>query len=144
MSLPFSLGWGAGEGGVVDKDGLGTGFTMIQPSTTGGYLAANLDVNTTAPGTLDITTTNGIQFKTPATTERQSERPEQWSRRGLQWDGRTRPPRDDDRQPASGFHRFRTGRPVVRHERGQLREARACSDLRTQMRVQLLRERDGI
>ncbi|HEX7221988.1 MAG TPA: hypothetical protein VF231_01980, partial [Candidatus Limnocylindrales bacterium] len=52
---------------VLDKDGQGTGFTLVQESTTGQYLPANLDLDTTAPGTLAITTAKGIQYKTPTT-----------------------------------------------------------------------------
>jgi hypothetical protein len=67
---PVTLGFDAAVAGTIaDKDGEGTGFTSVQPSSNGGgYLPANLDVNPTSPGTLDITTTSGIQFKTPTTT----------------------------------------------------------------------------
>src|SRR5215217_4712465 len=73
VTLPYSLDWSKDEGKLADKtsdtNGDGTGFTMVQPSSNGGrYLPENLDVDTTSPGTLKITTTRGIQFRTATTT----------------------------------------------------------------------------
>src|SRR5215212_612527 len=69
VSLPYSLDWSKDEGKLADKtndtNGDGTGFTMVQPSSNAGkYLPENLDVDTASPGTLKITTTKGIQFRT--------------------------------------------------------------------------------
>ncbi len=61
------LDFSAAAGGLGDAQGEGTGFTMVQPSTTGEYLPDLLDLDTAASA-LRITTTNGIQFKTPTTT----------------------------------------------------------------------------
>jgi hypothetical protein len=66
-NLPLNLGWSAAEGGYTDRDGQGTGFTMVQPSTTGAYLPELLNVDT-AGSRLVIRTTKGIQYKTPTTT----------------------------------------------------------------------------
>ncbi len=69
VTLPYSLTWSASEGGLLDGDTDGTGFTMVDPPSNGGtgYLPANLNVDTAA-GTLAITTTAGIQFQIPALT----------------------------------------------------------------------------
>ena len=62
VNLPYNLNWDADEGGVGDASDVGTGFTMIDPPSNGtGYIPANLAVNTAA-STLDISTTDGIQF----------------------------------------------------------------------------------
>ena len=66
VGLPYDLNFDATTdlGGLGDKNGLGTGFTMVQPSSNGGaYLPNNL-----SRGSLIITTTNGIQYKTATTT----------------------------------------------------------------------------
>jgi hypothetical protein len=64
--VPHSHTFTGAEGGVGDKDGDGTGFTMAQPSSNGGaYLPGRLDV---VGGNLTITSTEGIQYKTPSTT----------------------------------------------------------------------------
>ena len=62
VNLPVNLDWDLDEGGVGDASDIGTGFTMVDPPSNGdGYLPANLAVNTVA-STLDISTTDGIQF----------------------------------------------------------------------------------
>ena len=62
VELPYELNFDATTdlGGLADKNGVGIGFTMVQPSSNGGaYLPQNLE-----RGSLIITTTSGIQYKT--------------------------------------------------------------------------------
>ncbi len=62
VGLPYELNFDATTdlGGLADKNGVGTGFTMVQPSSNGGaYLPENLE-----RGSLIVTTTAGIQYKT--------------------------------------------------------------------------------
>ena len=62
VGLPYGLNFDATTdlGGLADKNGVGTGFTMVQPSSNGGaYLPENLE-----RGSLIVTTTAGIQYKT--------------------------------------------------------------------------------
>lgn len=57
VSLPFRLDFASDQGGVLDKDGQGTGFTQIQVNKLGSqYVPTAIDLNTTA-GTLAITAT---------------------------------------------------------------------------------------
>ena len=64
VAFPYQLDFGSDAGKILDGNGVGTGFTMVDPPTNGtGYLPANLAVDTAA-GTLKITTTKGIAFKT--------------------------------------------------------------------------------
>lgn len=66
VPLPYSLSWQGSENGLADGSGVGTGFTMVQPTSHGqGYLPDNLAV---ASGNLTISTTNGIQYKNGFTT----------------------------------------------------------------------------
>lgn len=61
---PTALSFGADAGGLADKAGLGTGFTMIQPNTAADqYQPANLAVDT-ATKQLVVTATPGIQYRT--------------------------------------------------------------------------------
>jgi hypothetical protein len=61
VTMPYALPFTSDAGGIDDKDGQGTGFTMVEPATNGtGYIPANLDLKTAAPGTLDIVTTTGL------------------------------------------------------------------------------------
>lgn len=61
IDLPYELDFTQDHGKIVDGNGVGTGFTYIeQPSSGTGYVPAKLNVNTAAPGTLSIDTTNGI------------------------------------------------------------------------------------
>jgi hypothetical protein len=75
VGLPYNLTWTAGEDGLVDANGVGTGFTMADPPSNRlledgapgnprmpGYEPANLTVDTAA-GALTITTNLGIQFR---------------------------------------------------------------------------------
>jgi N-acetylneuraminic acid mutarotase len=63
VTMPYSQGFDRDAGGIVDGAGVGTGFTMVDPSTAGtGYVPANLAVNAAAPGTLGITTTSGLSW----------------------------------------------------------------------------------
>ncbi len=79
VSLPFALDWSADEGDILDGDGVGTGFTMVDPPSARlasdnpvsnpavpGYEADMLDVNTATPGTLSIEATKGIAFSQPS------------------------------------------------------------------------------
>ncbi len=57
---PFSLTFDETEGQILDKNGIGTGFTWIQePSAGVGYLPNNLEVDIPS-GVFKITTTAGI------------------------------------------------------------------------------------
>jgi hypothetical protein len=63
VPAPYTLSFDSGTGGLDDKDGQGTGFTMFDPKSTGAaYIPANLDLDTSA-GTLDVTTTSGLAFQ---------------------------------------------------------------------------------
>lgn len=61
VTAPYRLDFSADHGGAADANGVGTGFTYVDPPAAGtGYIASNLVVDTTGAGTLDITTTSGI------------------------------------------------------------------------------------
>jgi len=65
VSLPYMLDFSQDHGKILDGSGTGTGFTYIsQPPNGTGYIPQKLTVNTAAPGTLKIATTNGIMFTT--------------------------------------------------------------------------------
>jgi N-acetylneuraminic acid mutarotase len=66
VSLPYSLDFSSAKAGtVLDKNGAGTGFTMIDPPTNGtGYIPANLTLTPGSPGTLAIRATKGIAYTT--------------------------------------------------------------------------------
>jgi len=60
VRAPFVADFAAAATGMFDRDGNGTGLTMLLPSTAGsGYLPENLSVNRLG-AELDITTTRGI------------------------------------------------------------------------------------
>lgn len=63
VTAPYVLTFDGDRGGLVDKNGVGTGFTWVdKPTGPGtGYIPANLVVNPVA-STLSITTTAGIAF----------------------------------------------------------------------------------
>ena len=65
VDLPIDLGFSVDAGGIEDKNGYGTGFTLVQPASTGEYLPANLTVEA---GQLKIVTTDGIQFRSGTLT----------------------------------------------------------------------------
>jgi hypothetical protein len=73
VDLPYERSFGAAQGGLVDKDGDPTGFTMVQPSGQNtatdpigsGYVPGALDLDA-ASGRLSIDAGLGIQFKNPA------------------------------------------------------------------------------
>ena len=68
VSAPFVLEWDESEGGVIDGDGHGAGFTMILPSSLGtGYAPANLDADF-GTSTFDIRTSSGLMY-TDANTQ---------------------------------------------------------------------------
>ena len=63
VDLPYRLDFNQDHGKILDKNNVGTGFTYLDQPTNGtGYMPQNLTMNTAAPGTLDVTTTNGIMF----------------------------------------------------------------------------------
>jgi large repetitive protein len=62
VALPFSQDFSGDSGKILDRDGVGTGLTYIDPPNAGsGYLPENLKVNPTA-GELNITTTAGSAY----------------------------------------------------------------------------------
>ena len=63
VDLPYRLDFGRDHGKILDRNEVGTGFTYIdQPTNASGYIPQNLTINATAPGTLDVTTTQGIMY----------------------------------------------------------------------------------
>lgn len=65
VSLPYELSFSQDHDKIDDANGVGTGFTYIDPSTNGsGYLPQKLAVTTASPGTLKITTTKGLAYTT--------------------------------------------------------------------------------
>ena len=59
--LPYTLSWDTNEGKLFDGSALGTGFTMIQPSTHGaGYVPSLIAVVPTGTGQLQLKTTSGL------------------------------------------------------------------------------------
>ena len=75
VSLPYSLTFDSSEGNLADKNGVGTGFTMVDPPSVPlvtpsnpqlpGYEPSNLNV---VNGALTLTTTKGIQYVKPSTS----------------------------------------------------------------------------
>jgi large repetitive protein len=64
VDLPYELDFGGDHGKIIDGNGVGTGFTYVdQPTNATGYIPQNLTMNTSAPGTLDVTTTPGIMYE---------------------------------------------------------------------------------
>jgi N-acetylneuraminic acid mutarotase len=64
VTAPYGLDFSADAGKLADANGVGTGFTMVDPPTNGvGYHPENLAISTAAPGTLGITTDKGIAWK---------------------------------------------------------------------------------
>ncbi|MGE5603732.1 MAG: hypothetical protein ACM30E_11820, partial [Nitrososphaerales archaeon] len=63
VAAPYTLNFNQDRGGLVDKNGVGTGFTWVDKPTAGGtgYIPANLEVDLAA-GVLKITTTGGIAY----------------------------------------------------------------------------------
>lgn len=65
VSLPYTLNFSQNHGKIADANGVGTGFTYVDPPTNGsGYLPQRLAANTAAPGALKITTTRGLAYTT--------------------------------------------------------------------------------
>ena len=63
VDLPYALDFASDQGGVVDRDGVGTGFTYVDPPTNGaGYIPENLFVDTAA-GLLRAETTAGLSLQ---------------------------------------------------------------------------------
>jgi len=63
VSLPYELSFSQDSGKILDANGVGTGFTFVDPPTNGtGYIPQNLTVDFAASGTLKATTTAGIQY----------------------------------------------------------------------------------
>jgi len=64
IDLPYTLDFSSDQGKIQDTNGVGTGFTYVDPPTNGtGYIPANLQVDQAA-GVLNVTTTAGLAFKT--------------------------------------------------------------------------------
>ena len=62
VDVPHSLDFGSDQGGIPDRDGVGTGFTYIDPRQVGdSYLPDKLKVNT-GTGHLEVTTTQGSSY----------------------------------------------------------------------------------
>ncbi len=77
VTLPYSLDFTSDQGGLASGNGIGTGFTMVDPpsvrlaaddpvfnDSAPGYEPSKLTVNTSA-GTLSIASTMGIQYAQP-------------------------------------------------------------------------------
>ncbi|MBY6108672.1 PQQ-dependent sugar dehydrogenase [Ferrimonas balearica] len=63
VTLPYVLEFDDSVEGYLDGNGIGTGFTYLQPTSKGsGYLPDNLDVNTSTER-LVVTTTKGLQHQ---------------------------------------------------------------------------------
>jgi hypothetical protein len=62
VGLPFALGFDVDAAGLGDRNGVGTGFTYTPPTNGAGYIPNNLVIDPSA-GTLAITTTSGIAFR---------------------------------------------------------------------------------
>ncbi|MFV0287269.1 MAG: kelch repeat-containing protein, partial [Demequina sp.] len=61
VDLPYGLDFSENFGGIPDKNGVGTGFTYVQPTTNGQrYLPDNIELDLVG-GDLNVTTTAGIQ-----------------------------------------------------------------------------------
>src|SRR5215210_6039098 len=61
VGVPYTLDFGQGQGKIRDANGVGTGFTYVDPPTNAtGYIQRNLVVD--PAGTLDVTTTQGIAY----------------------------------------------------------------------------------
>jgi len=60
VDLPYTLDFLSDHGKIQDQNGVGTGFTYVDPPANGaGYIPGNLLVETSPPGVLGITTTSG-------------------------------------------------------------------------------------
>jgi glucose/arabinose dehydrogenase/N-acetylneuraminic acid mutarotase len=68
VALPYTLDFSKDAGKILSGNGIGTGFTYVDPPDSGsGYVPANLSVTTASPGLLKIKTTAGLNFLTPNT-----------------------------------------------------------------------------
>jgi glucose/arabinose dehydrogenase/N-acetylneuraminic acid mutarotase len=62
VDLPYQLDFESDHGKIVDQNGVGTGFTYVDPPTNGtGYIPQNLLMDTAA-GELQLTTTAGLSL----------------------------------------------------------------------------------
>jgi regulation of enolase protein 1 (concanavalin A-like superfamily) len=69
QALPYNLDFSSDKGGILDKDGTGTGFTNVQANKNGTqYNASLIDLDTTK-GVLKITTTAGSNSGTTDNTQ---------------------------------------------------------------------------
>jgi glucose/arabinose dehydrogenase/N-acetylneuraminic acid mutarotase len=63
VDLPYTLDFASDHGKVADRDGVGTGFTYVDPPTNGtGYIPDNLFADNPA-GLLRVTTTAGLNLQ---------------------------------------------------------------------------------
>ncbi len=70
VALPKAIDWSSPQGGLgsgAGAGGAGTGFTLLQPSTGGSFKPERVAVDAAA-GTLAVTSTAGIAYKTPTTS----------------------------------------------------------------------------
>jgi glucose/arabinose dehydrogenase/N-acetylneuraminic acid mutarotase len=70
VALPYTLDFGSDAGKIKAEDGVGTGFTYVDPPDSGtGYVPADISMATKAPGLLKIKGAAGINRLTPNTLE---------------------------------------------------------------------------
>ena len=69
QTLPFNLDFSSDQGGILDKDGQGTGLTNVQANKSGTQYQANLIDLDTTKGQLKITTTAGSNSGTTDNTQ---------------------------------------------------------------------------
>ena len=65
VRAPFHLDFSRDAGGLADANGVGTGFTMADPPSSGvGYHPEHLTVTPGSPGTLAVDTDKGLMART--------------------------------------------------------------------------------
>ena len=138
VTAPYVLTFDGDRGGLVDKNGVGTGFTWVdKPTGPGtGYIPANLVVNPVA-STLSITTTAGIAFLGENNQDNAVGRGNRRSKPGLHSRDEAGEPAADDREP-------RTGGVVVWQRRQQLPCKLVLISDPSGPLVQFMEERGGI
>jgi hypothetical protein len=63
VALPFSVNFSGDRGGLPDRNGIGTGFTIVDPPSQGAGFRQELLGLDTAAGRLAIETTPGIAYR---------------------------------------------------------------------------------